>query len=300
VTVEVGGRSLTLTHLEKELWPGFTKRQLVDYYLGIASQLLPHLAGRAVTLGRFPNGIAGRGFAQTECRGRPDWISTRPVRLRSGVTRNYCVIEEPAALAWAANLGTLELHPFLHRDDPTRPDFVVLDLDPGPGANLADCCEVALALRGLLSDMGRTALVKTSGGYGLHVYVPLEGTTDYGGSKRLARSMAARLASERPDSVTDRSEREARVGRVLVDWAQNSAGRSTVAPYSPRAADSPSVSTPLTWEEVEGQSPEALRFGPEAVLERAQRLGDPFAAALSGLDQTRARSKPSPTGRRSG
>jgi bifunctional non-homologous end joining protein LigD len=280
VTIEVGGRTVGLTSLDKQLWPGFTKSQLVDYYLGIAPLLLPHLEGRAVTLGRFPSGIAGRGFAQTECSGRPDWVRTRAVRLRSGVVRNYCLIEEPATLAWVANLGTLELHPFLHRDDPERPDFIVFDLDPGPGTDLAHCCRVALRLRELLAEQGMPAVAKTSGGYGLHLYAPLERPADYDEARRLARSMAAKLSAEHPDEVTDRTGKELRGGKVLIDWAQNNPGRSTVAPYSPRATDSPSVSTPITWAEVERGYPPELRFSPEAVLERARRLGDPFAPAL--------------------
>jgi bifunctional non-homologous end joining protein LigD len=280
VSIAVGGRTVRLTSLEKQLWPGFTKRQLVEYYLGIAPQLLPHLAGRAIALGRFPDGVDGSVFAQTECRARPDWLRTREVRLRSGAVRNYCLIEEPAALAWVANLGTLELHPFLHRDDPAHPDFIVFDLDPGPGAGLANCCQVALRLRELLTEHDISAVAKTSGGSGLHVYAPLGGATGYAESKRLARSIAARLTAEQPDGVTDRADKDLRRGKVLVDWAQNNAARSTVAAYSPRATDSPSVSTPLTWDEVELGDERALHFSPEAVLERAQRLGDPFADAL--------------------
>jgi bifunctional non-homologous end joining protein LigD len=287
VTLEVAGRPVRLTSLDKPLWPGFTKAQLVDYYVGIAPLLLPHLAGRAVTLGRFPDGINAPGFAQTECRGRPEWIATRPVRLRSGALRNYCVIEEPAALAWAANLGTLELHPFLHSGDSARPDFVVFDLDPGPGTSLAECCRVALQLRGLLVEAGLTPVAKTSGGYGMHVYASLDGSSSYTETKGFARLLAARLACEQPGEVTDRSEKELREGRVLVDWAQNNATRSTVAPYSPRATDSPSVSTPLTWEEVEAADPGALRFTPQRVLERVRRMGDLFAAALNARARLR-------------
>jgi bifunctional non-homologous end joining protein LigD len=278
---EVAGRPLALSSLNKQLWPGFTKAELVDYYLGIAPVLLPHLAGRAITLGRFPDGIDGPAFAQTECRGRPDWIPTRPVRLRSGIIRNYCLIEEPAALAWVANLGTLELHPFLHRENPDRPDFVVFDLDPGAGAGLSECCWAALRLREMLGELGLAAAAKTSGGYGLHVYVPLGPAHSYADNKRFVRKVAARLATEEPARITDRSAKELRAGRVLVDWAQNDRSRSTVAPYSPRAADRPAVSTPLTWEEVERGDPDGLRFPPERVLARARRLGDPFARVLT-------------------
>jgi len=278
---ELAGRPLALSSPNKQLWPGFTKAELVDYYLGIAPVLLPHLAGRAITLGRFPDGIDGPAFAQTECRGRPDWIPTRPVQLRSGTVRNYCLIEEPAALAWIGNLGTLELHPFLHRENPDSPDFVVFDLDPGADAGLSECCWAALRLRELLEEFGLAAAAKTSGGYGLHVYVPLGPSHSYADSKRFARNVAARLVREEPARITDRSVKELRAGRVLVDWAQNDRSRSTIAPYSPRAADEATVSTPLNWEEVERSDPDALRFSPERVLARTRSVGDPFAAVLT-------------------
>lgn len=278
MTVDVAGRRIGLSSLEKQLWPGFTKRDLVDYYLAIAPVLLSHLAGRAVTLGRFPAGVFGTGFAQTECRGRPDWVRTRAVRLRDGRVRHYCLIEEPATLAWLANLGTLELHPFLHRTDRGRPDYVVFDLDPGPRTGIAKCCELALRLREVLRDYGLAGAVKTSGGDGLHVYIPLAPGQPYEVTRRFARSVAARLASENPELAVDRVAKELRAERVLSDWAQNNSARSTVAAYSPRAADKPWISTPVSWSEVERADPAALRFLPADVLQRVATHGDLFAA----------------------
>jgi bifunctional non-homologous end joining protein LigD len=280
VTLHVGGRSVTLTSPGKELWPGFTKRDLAEYYLDIAPVLLPHLAGRALTLGRFPDGVFGAGFAQTECRGRPEWLATRAMRLRSGQLRNYCLFEEPAALVWAANFGVLELHPFLHREDPGCADLIAFDLDPGRGAGLESCRELALALREALAKQGVAAVVKTSGGDGLHVYAPLASGQPYERVRRFARAVARDMSAKRPALAVDRSAKELRKGRVLIDWAQNNPSRSMVAPYSPRAAPQPWISTPLSWPELERADPERLRFTAPEVLERAAKFGDPFEAVL--------------------
>jgi bifunctional non-homologous end joining protein LigD len=277
VRVDVGGRRIGLTSLDKQLWPGFTKRDLVDYYVAIAPVLLSHLTGRAVTLGRFPAGVFGPGFAQTECRGHPEWVPTRAIRLRDGRVRHYCLIEEPAALAWLANLGTLELHPFMHRADPDSPDFVVFDLDPGPGAGIARCCELALRLREVLREYGLAATVKTSGGDGLHVYVPLAAGQPYALTRRFAKAVATRLAIENPELAVDRTAKAVRGGWVLCDWAQNNRARSMIAAYSPRAANKPWISTPVSWREVERADAPALRFLPADVLQRVAEHGDLFA-----------------------
>jgi len=277
----------SLTNLERVLWPavGFTKGDMLAYYEAIAPVLLPHLAGRPLTLGRFPAGVEGPGFATTECRGRPDWVSTVAVRLRSGEVREQCVIEDLASLLWVVNLGTIELHAFpsaAGRLD--EPAFVVLDLDPGPGTGLAECCRIALWLRGALADCGLVGFCKTSGGLGLHVYVPLDAGHSFDESKAFARSLAARLVGERPGAVTDRREASSRPRRVLVDWIPNSPRALTVAPYSLRATDAPLVSTPVGWDEVEAaasRDPGAdLRFDPGRVVERARDMGDLFRPVL--------------------
>ena len=259
-----------LTNLDRVLFPaaGFTKRDLVDYYRRVAPVLLPHLAGRPLTLGRFPAGIEGRGFATTECKGRPDWMRTQAVRLRSGALRNHCVVDDLPSLLWVANLGTIELHAF--------PTGLVLDLDPGPEADVLDCGRVALRVRELLAASGITAAPKTTGSRGLHVHAPLE----LDRAAEVGRGLAGRLASEDPDGVTASRDPAARGRRVLVDWRQSNPRMLTILPYSLRATDWPAVATPVTWGEIEGavaaQRPDRLRFSPEQVLERSARLGDPM------------------------
>jgi bifunctional non-homologous end joining protein LigD len=276
-----------LTSLDRVLWPrtGFTKGAMVDYYARVAPALLPHIADRALTLGRFPAGVDRRGFAQTECRGRPEWMTTHPVRLRDGRVREYCVVNDLPSLLWVANQAAIELHPFLARTERhDRPTLVMFDLDPGEGAGVLDCCRVALSLRALLGDLGLDAFVKTSGSLGLHVQVPLNTPHGYEETKPFAREVAARLAAEDPRHVTDRTSRALRGGRVLVDWLANDASRSLIAPYSLRAADHPTVSTPLGWDEVEDAlragAPERLVFAAADLPSRLDAVGDPLAPAL--------------------
>jgi bifunctional non-homologous end joining protein LigD len=272
-----------LTSLDRVLWPatGFTKGDMLAYYEAIAPALLPHIAGRPLTLGRFPGGVDGPGFATTECRGRPDWVRTARVPLRSGEVREQCVVDDLPSLLWVVNLGSIELHAFpsgAGRLD--EPAFVVLDLDPGPGTGVAECCRVALWLREALA--GVEGVCKTSGGLGLHVYVPLASGHSFDAAKAFARSLAARLAGERPDAVTDRRDLSRRAGRVLIDWVPNSPRALTVTPYSLRAADTPSVSTPVDWEEVEAAADgdAEMRFGPQDVVERVGAVGDRFRPVL--------------------
>jgi bifunctional non-homologous end joining protein LigD len=276
-----------LTSLDRLLWPaaGFTKGDMLAYYEAIAPVLLPHLAGRPLTLGRFPAGVDRPGFATTECRGRPDWVRTVTVPLRSGEVREQCVIDDLPSLLWAVNLGSIELHAFPSAGGRLKePAFVVFDLDPGPGTGLAECCRIALWLRNALADGGLQGVCKTSGGLGLHVYVPLAPGHSFRESKALARSLAVRLAGERPDLVTAGREISSRAGRVLIDWIPNGPRSLTVTPYSLRAADLPSVSTPVGWDEVEaaasGDGEERLTFSPRDVLERASAMGDLFHAVL--------------------
>lgn len=268
-------REVELTNLDRVLFPaaGYAKRDVVDYYRRVAPVLLPHLAGRPLTMGRFPAGIDGRGFATTECRGRPDWMRTQPVRLRSGVIRNHCVVDDLPSLLWVANLGTIELHAF--------PTGLVLDLDPGPEADVLDCGRVALRLRDVLAAGGVAAVAKTTGSRGLHVHAPLP----LDRAAELGRSLAKRLAGEDPDEVTASRDPAAREHRVLVDWRQSNPRMLTILPYSLRATDRPAVATPVTWGEIEvalaARRTELLRFTPEQVLERAERLGDPMGAVAA-------------------
>jgi bifunctional non-homologous end joining protein LigD len=276
-----------LTSRDRVLWPavGFTKGDMLAYYEAIAPVLLPHLSGRPLTLGRFPAGVERRGFATTECRGRPDWVKTVAVPLRSGEVREQCVVDDLPSLLWVVNLGSIELHAFPSvAGRLEEPAFVVFDLDPGPGMGLAACCRIALWLRDALARDGLEGVCKTSGGLGLHVYVPLAPGHSFGASKSFARSLAVRLAGERPDLVTASREISSRTGRVLIDWIPNSPRSLTVTPYSLRASDTPSVSTPVGWEEVElaasRPGDEGMTFSPSDVLERIAVLGDLFRPVL--------------------
>ncbi|MBD0328751.1 MAG: ATP-dependent DNA ligase [Thermoleophilia bacterium] len=273
------GCALTLVRVSnagKPLWrDGFTKGEAVAYYERVAPVLLPHLAGRPVTLRRFPDGVDGLNWYQFQWpRGHPDW-------LRSVVLGRfaYCLVGDVPSLLWAANLAAVELHPLLApAERPDEPSFVVLDLDPGPPAGLAECRRAALAARDVLRKTGLQCFAKTSGSLGLHLYVPLAPGHRFAATKAFARTLVERLASELPELVVARTAVEGRRGRVLVDWVQNSRRRSTVAAYSLRAGPTPTVSTPVTWDEVEGGA--SLVFGPAEVLARVERVGDLFAPVL--------------------
>ena len=280
MTIEVDGRAVTLSSLEKVLWPemGFTKGRMLDYYRAVAPTLLPHLHGRPVTMGRFPDGVEGRGFAQNECRGRPDWLSTEPIRLRNGAVRNYCLVNDLPSLLWVVNQGSIELHPYLWLAGEPRPTTLVVDLDPTAPAGLRECRTVALEARRVLAADGLEAFVKTSGGAGLHLYVPLDGQAGFEETKKYAGVLAEEVAKRLPQLVTTRQLRSGRAGKVLVDWLQNDPMRSMVAPYSLRATRRPQVSTPVTWDEVEAD--DELVFGPDESLERLDQLGDVFRPVL--------------------
>ena len=284
VAVDVGGRRLRLSNLDKVLWPetGFTKGQMIDYYRRVAPALIPHIRGHPVTLARFPDGVGEEGFYQTNCRGCPPWMSTHEVRSRRGTLLRYCVIDDLPSLMWVANLATIELHPLLSTIEGTeRAPAMVFDLDPGPPASIVDCCRVALFLREELASRGLEAFPKTSGWKGLHLHVPLDAAATFERTKHFSRELAVRLAKRHPDVVATEVSRERRAGRVLIDWRQNDPNRSVIAPYSMRSTPEPGVAAPLSWEEVEaaGDPGEVeLRFSPQGVLERLERGDDPFAA----------------------
>jgi bifunctional non-homologous end joining protein LigD len=288
VALELEGRTVLLSNAEKVLFPatGFTKRDLVDYYLAVAPALLPHLAGRAVTLARYPDGVDAPGWYQTNCpQGRPEWLPVAEVRGARGQTLRYCVLDGPAALAWAANAAAIELHPLLSSvDAPGSARALVLDLDPRPPAGLAECARLALRLRAFLSAAGLEAFAKTSGGRGLHLHAPLDGHDGFDRTKAFARALAHEVAREDPGGVTDRLPLGDRAGKVLVDWRQNDPNRSLIAPYSLRAASVPLVAVPVRWDEVASVAASgdvtALWFGPADVLARLRRDGDLLAPAL--------------------
>jgi bifunctional non-homologous end joining protein LigD len=287
---DVGGRRLSIRHLDRVLFPrtGTTKSEVLSYYVAVSKHMLPHLRERLLHMHRYPEGVEGPRFWQKGCPGhRPDWMPTAPVWSRDkGQNIDYCVVNELAALLWAVNLGSIELHTSLHlRSDLHRPTVIAFDLDPGDGAGLMECCQVALRLRELLDQLGLKALVKTSGSKGLQIYVPLNADVSYEVTKPLARRIAEALAQETPELVVSQMARSARADKVLIDWSQNTEHKSMVCVYSVRAKQRPTVSTPVRWSEVEAAldagDPQALSFEMGAVLERVAGLGDLFAPILS-------------------
>jgi bifunctional non-homologous end joining protein LigD len=287
--VEVAGRRLRLTSLDRVLWPreGLTKRTLLEYYAGVAAVLVPHLAGRPLTLARFPQGVRGRGFLQNECRGAPAWMRTAPLELQNGEVRRYCLVDDTPSLLWVVNLGTVEIHPYpAPAERPDAPAAVLFDLDPGVGALLLDACRVALCLRPLLIADGFEPVVKTSGVSGIHVFAPVR-DAGFDAVRAYARSIAQRLADDDPALVAAPQAHARRPHQVMVDWRQNEPRRSTAAPYSLRATEPPGVSTPLRWTEIEtavtAGTAVALTASPAGVLERIARHGDLFSAPARPL-----------------
>ena len=288
VVVDVEGRQLALTNLEKVLYPavGFTKGQVLDYYTRIAPVLLPHLAGRALTRKRYPNGVEGQPFFEKNApRGTPEWV--RVVTLASpGSTKgresiDYTVVDSLAALVWTANLASLELHTHQWRVDSGAPDLVVFDLDPGPPATVVECCAVALLLRDVLRADGFDAVAKTSGSKGLQLYARAGDLASSDEASAYAKALAQRFEASHPELVVHRMTKALRPGKVLVDWSQNSAAKTTVSVYSLRALDRPTVSTPVTWDEVAAcTSPDDLVFTSNDVLARVADHGDLFAPLL--------------------
>ena len=288
VEVAVDGRQVRLSNLHKVMWPGagFTKGEMISYYVDVAVALVPHLQGRPLTLKRYPEGVEGPFWFQKQCLGHPDWMPTRPVPsvMIEGKVMDFCLVNDLPALVWVANLGTIELHPLLAvEQDVGRPTAVVIDLDPGAPAGLLEACEVGLRVRDVLASLDLQAFPKTSG-KGLHVYVPLNTAVTYDDTKAFARALARLLASESPAGVVDRMDRSLRKGKVFVDWSQNDPTKTTVSVYSLRAKERPVVSTPVTWDEVESalgaDDPHALTFEAQQVSARIAQLGDLFAPVL--------------------
>jgi bifunctional non-homologous end joining protein LigD len=291
VTVEVGGRTLALSNLDKVLYPqaGFTKGEVIDYYVAVADVLLPHLADRILTRKRFPDGTDSQPFFEKNApRGTPGWVRTVLMAEHGDDGVDYVVAEELPTLVWLANLAALELHvPQWKVDADDRPlgaDLLVFDLDPGPPADIVDCLDVAFALRRLLEDDGLTAFPKTSGNKGAQLYVPIE---PIGSDKTsaYAKRMAERLETALPDLVLSSMDKKARRGKVFIDWSQNNGAKTTVAPYSLRGIDRPTVSTPITWDEAaDASSASDLRFESAEVVARVEEHGDLFGS----LDTVRA------------
>jgi bifunctional non-homologous end joining protein LigD len=284
--VEVDGTRLTLSNLDKALYPGhgFTKGEVIDYYARIAPAMLPHLKDRPATRLRYPDGVDGQSFFEKNAPPHtPDWVRTvrLPTPGGSRESLEFVVIDDLRTLVWTANLAALELHVPQWRVGPRGgvhdPDLMVFDLDPGAPAGMDEAREVALLLRRLLEDDGLESFPKTSGRKGLHLYVPIQENSDERTSA-YAKEAAQRLERDHRDLVVSRMEKRLRKGKVLVDWSQNNRHKTTVAPYSLRAAPEPYVSTPVTWEEIEGE--DVLQFGPDDARDRVEQDGDLLAPLL--------------------
>jgi bifunctional non-homologous end joining protein LigD len=284
--VEIQGRRLRLSNLDKVLYPeaAFTKAQIVDYYARVGEVMVPHLTDRPVTLVRWPDGVDSQSFFEKRCPSHaPDWMRSAAV----WDDLEQCVLDDLASLVWAANMAALELHtPQARVSSPDCPDSMVFDLDPGPGATIIDCCRVGLDLSGLLAELGLESVVKTSGSKGLHLAVPLHTDVTDDDTKEFARALGQLLAKREPDRVTVVMKKEQRSGKVFVDWSQNDEHKTTVCAYSLRGKARPTVSAPVTWDEVSDAldagdpDTDALMFEAADVLARVERDGDLYAANL--------------------
>src|SRR5580704_9648332 len=288
--VEVAGRNLSLTNLDKVLYPaaGFTKGQVVDYAVRIAPVLIPHLAGRPLTMKRYPNGVNEEYFFEKNApKHRPDWVKTTPVWSEgNNRTMHYLMANDLPTLVWIANLASIELHPSLSLGaDIETPTMIVFDLDPGPPANIVQCCQVGLWVKEIFDHFGLQSFPKTSGSKGLQIYVPLNTPTSYDQTKPFAHALARLLENDHRNLVVSDMKKELRVGKVLVDWSQNDEHKTTIGVYSLRARERPTASTPVKWEEVElalkKKDAEMLVFEAGKVLKRVEKLGDLFAPVLS-------------------
>lgn len=287
--VEVEGRKLKLSNLDKVLYPaaGFTKGQVIDYIVHIAPVLQPHLAGRPLTMKRYPEGVDHPYFFEKNApKHRPDWVKTAPI-WSEGNERdvNYILANDLATLVWIANLASLELHPSLslaaHIESPT---MIVFDLDPGPPANIVQCSQVAIWVRAIFDHFGLQSFAKTSGSKGMQIYIPLNTKTTYEQTKPFAHALARLLEQEHPELVVSDMKKAIRTNKVFVDWSQNDQHKTTIAVYSLRARERPTVSTPITWEEVEQalkkKDPQRLVFEAADVLKRVEKMGDLFEPVL--------------------
>ncbi len=287
--VEMAGRRLPLSNLEKDLYPsyGFTKAQILEYYRGIAQFMLPHLKDRALTFKRYPDGVEKDFFFEKRCPGhRPVWVKTAEIPQDDGEPMTVCLVNDLETLLWAENLASLELHvPLARAGSPQTPDSMVFDLDPGDGASILDCARVALILRELLSQMGLVSYVKTSGQKGLHVLVPLNRKeTTFEDTKTFSKAVAGIMQKHYADLVTAKMAKQERKARVFINWSQNDASKTMVCVYSLRARKKPFVSFPLEWGELENLAghgdPERLQVIHSEAVGRAEKKGDLFQEVL--------------------
>lgn len=283
----VENRKIQVSNLDKVLYPkiGFTKGQVIDYYIRVASVLLPHLKDRPLTMKRYPDGVEGEFFYEKNCPShRPNWVQTAKVWSEGNQrTMHYCLANDLPTLIWAANLADLELHTSLSRkDNIERPTMMVFDLDPGAPADIVQCSQVGLWLRDLLGQMKLKSFAKTSGSKGLQVYVPLNTAVTYDQTKDLSLALAQYLEHQHGDLVTSNMSKAVRKGKVFVDWSQNDEHKTTICVYSLRARQEPTISTPVTWDEVEKslkrKKADLLKFRSDQVLARVEKRGDLFEA----------------------
>lgn len=286
IEASVGNRSLRLTNLDKVLYPddGFTKAQVIDYFVRIAPTMLAHIEDRGITMRRFPDGVDADSFFNKRCPDwRPDWMQAVPGPGESSGPIAYCQLSEVAALAWSANLAALEIHsPMARSTDIESPTMVVYDLDPGPGTSIVECCQIALLVGDLLETVGLRGWAKTSGSKGMQVYVPLNTPHTHQHASSFAQATGQLIERDLPDRVTTSMAKSKRPDKVFIDWSQNSRHKTTIAPYSLRARSAPTVSTPITWDEVQaGADGQPLVFRAEDVLDRVVRHGDLFADTIN-------------------
>jgi len=288
--VDIQGRQLKLSNLDKVLYPGigFTKGQVIDYYARIAPVLLPHLKDRPLTMKRYANGVNGPFFYEKNCpTHRPEWVQTTAV-WSEGNNRwmDYCTVQDLPTLIWAANLASIELHTSLSLGKKIeQPTYIVFDLDPGPPANIVKCCRVGLWVRKIFDDLGLESLAKTSGSKGLQVYAPLNTAVTYEQTKPFAKAIARLLEDQHPGEVVSDMKKSLRTNKVFVDWSQNDQHKTTVNVYSLRAKERPTVSTPVTWKEVETclkkEDPDLLVFESKDILGRVEKMGDLWEPLLT-------------------
>jgi len=280
--VAVAGRELLVSNLEKVYWPeeGITKAELIEYYTRIAPYLLPHLKGRPVVLTRYPEGIDGKGFYHKDApAGTPDWIATWPMEAEDGRILRFLVIEEPAALAYVANLGAIELHPWLSRcASPDTPDWAVVDLDPAEGATFADALILARLVRRILDSVGVTGFPKLSGATGIHIFCPCTPDHTYRDTAAFCEAVGRVLLKAFPEKVTLERTVARRTGKVYVDYLQNRRGQTITAVYGVRPLPGAPVSLPVTWDELEGDPP---RCTIRTIWTRLEQVGDLFAPVLT-------------------
>jgi bifunctional non-homologous end joining protein LigD len=287
--ITVAGRRMTVSNLQKVLYPatGFTKGQVIDYYIAIGPVLLPHLNKRALTLKRYPDGVGKFFFYEKSCPTyRPSWVNTASIMSKTrGEPIDYCQANNLPSLVWMANLADLELHVSLARSTaPNRPTAMVFDLDPGPGTSIVECSQVALWLRDHFAGKKLQVFPKTSGSKGMQLYVPLNTAVTFEKTREASHQVALALEEQHPGAVVSNMRKELRKGKVLIDWSQNASFKTTVCVYSLRGTEKPGVSTPLQWDEVEKilrkKDPDLARFTPQQVLARVEKHGDLFEPVL--------------------